>query len=501
MNRKIVLTIMGLVFLNITGSHAQSFVEEALILSRIKPGGTARIQAMGGVQASLGGDISSAYYNPAGLGMFNRSEFSLTPGYAITKNSSSYFGNNGSDARTNLMVPNIGLALHSGKDGRKGVWGGTFGINFNRINDFNETFSYAGTNPDNSIIDYFINEANGTNNSQFSTSGSNYNSPTGLGYFNFLIGPQDILNPPGPDDQYFTDVTGVPTQKEVVKNAGSQNQWSLSYGVNFNDKIFVGGGIGITNLTYRSEKTYSEAFSGTSQPMSVMELKEALTIDATGINATAGIIYRPINQFQFGFSAATPTSYEVSDNYSATLTSSWNAFEYQPGKILNEESASTDNLSSTYSLITPWRMSLGLTYFFGKHGFLSTDVEWQNYNKAKYEGEDDYTIDNAEIKNRYKSTFNIRAGGEYRIHNYRLRAGYSLMPDPFQTKQNGIDRMISSITTGAGYRTTNFYVDLAVVFSSGDTSYRPYQLNYALDPLVTLTKKSTTLLITVGIPF
>ena len=129
------------------------------------------------------------------------------------------------------------MAFHSAKDGSKGIWGGTFAINFNRINDFNETFSYSGTNENNSIIDYFLYNANGTDISQFSSNGFNYNTPTGLGYFNYLIGPQNILNPPGPNNQYFTDVTGKPIQKEVVKSSGSQNQTSLSYGVNIADKF------------------------------------------------------------------------------------------------------------------------------------------------------------------------------------------------------------------------------------------------------------------------
>ena len=71
--RKVVPTIAGFVLLVMSECMAQSYVEEALLISRIRSGGTARIQAMGGVQNALGGDISSAFYNPAGLGMYNRS--------------------------------------------------------------------------------------------------------------------------------------------------------------------------------------------------------------------------------------------------------------------------------------------------------------------------------------------------------------------------------------------------------------------------------------------
>jgi len=61
--------------------QAQNFTETALLFSRVKPAGSARIMGMGGVQTSLGGDYSSALSNPAGLGMFNRSEFTISPGF------------------------------------------------------------------------------------------------------------------------------------------------------------------------------------------------------------------------------------------------------------------------------------------------------------------------------------------------------------------------------------------------------------------------------------
>ena len=268
-----------------------------------------------------------------------------------------------------------------------------------------------------------------------------------------------------------------------------------------NDKVFVGAGLGIATLSYKSEKTYTEAFNDAGQPMRQMQLNESLSLDGTGINATAGVIFRPMSAMQLGFSVATPTAYEIDDSYNATMTSSWNNFAYQPGDTLNDVNASTDNVVSTYSLATPWRLSLGMAYFFQKQGLISADVEWLNYGTSKYSGDGDYSADNSKIKGLYKSTFNLRVGGEYRLSNYRFRAGYNLMPDPFQTAENGISRTISSYSVGAGYRREKFYVDLAVVLTSGDTSYRPYQLFYPLDPLVKQSRKATTVMITIGFPF
>ncbi|HXO78052.1 MAG TPA: hypothetical protein VN824_22510, partial [Puia sp.] len=52
--------------------------EDALRASWTTPSGTARQQAIGGAMGSLGGDLSSGFINPAGLGLYKTSEFVLT---------------------------------------------------------------------------------------------------------------------------------------------------------------------------------------------------------------------------------------------------------------------------------------------------------------------------------------------------------------------------------------------------------------------------------------
>jgi hypothetical protein len=509
MKVKIVFAIAGFVLLsaNVAIAQVPSYAAEALQFSRIQAGGTARVQGMGGVQNSLGGDMSSASYNPAGLGMYNRSDFSITPGYYNAGASTSYLGNGSSDNQGTFIVPNIGIAFHTGKDGSKGLWGGTFAISYNRTNDFNNSFSYKGTNPDNSIVDYFINDANGTGTSQFnSRTGFNYNTPTGLAYNNYLIGPLTVLNPNGDSTKYFTDVSGIPNQTETVRNSGSQRQVSISYGVNFKDKVFLGGGIGLASFRYKTETTYIESFTDANQPMSNMQLDETLSLSGSGINLTLGAIVRPIDQLQVGLSLATPTSYLITDNYSAKMSTTWKGFNYSPGVILNNEHYATDLVTSNYNLSTPWRFSGGATFFIQKRGFISADVEWLNYSTSKYSStmygsSGSYDGDNKDIKGLYKSTLNIRVGGEYRLNNYRFRGGYNIMPDPYQTQQNGVDRTFSSFSLGLGYRTTNVYVDMAVVLGQGNNSYRPYKVNTATSPLVTLNNSATSILFTIGFPF
>ncbi|MCU0367558.1 MAG: outer membrane protein transport protein [Cyclobacteriaceae bacterium] len=500
-------------------SLAQSTTETALLFSRTKPGGSARIQGMGGVQTSLGGDYSSAFSNPAGLGMFNRSEVSITPAFSITKNTSDYLNNSNTESASSFSVPGFGIIFQSDKDSRGGFLSGSFGISFNRTNNFKQKFSYIGRNDKNSIVDYFIQDANGLFPSDLKPGGDYFNTPTGLAYNNYLIEDSTFLNPNASEQDYLSVIGVFPTnpndvrlvtQQELVTFEGAQNQWSFSYGANISDKVFLGAGLGLATIRFTSTKTYQESdyffvLDPTFNPVDNMVLTEELRINGSGINGTFGMIVRPIDMVQIGISYATPTSYKLTDSYRATMNTKWNNFDYfGDNNPLNNVSEETDELISEYDLKTPGHLNFGATVFFQKSGFISADVEMVNYGGARYSSNIsgiNFDSDNERIDELYKNTFNYRIGGEYRLNNVRLRAGYNYMSEPFTSEQNGISRKITSYTTGIGYRTQKFFADFALVFSQGENSYRPYRINSPDSPLVLLNTKSTLGMLTIGFPF
>jgi hypothetical protein len=478
---------------------AQSFTETALMFSRVKPAGSARIMSMGGVQTSLGGDYSSALSNPAGLGMFNRSEFTISPGFYGANVNSEYLGNKSSDSKTNLHIPGFSLVFQTEQDGRKGFLSGTFAVSYNRLNNFNENFSYGGDNPNNSIIDYFIEQAFGFPDTEFNTNGALNNTITWLGFQNYLI-EED----PDFPEEYYSAIGGFPNQSETIQYRGHQGQWNLSYGANLSDKIFLGAGVGLTTLRFSSVKTFNESFEG--EPLNTIQLQEELTIRGSGINATLGIIGRPLDIIQVGVSYTTPTAYSITDVYSAFMATDWNNYDYYEdgSEFLNSVSEQTDEFISEYLLRTPGKLSAGATVFLGKSGFISADVDLINYSGAHYSSGISgisFDSDNENIKDAYQTTTNVRLGGEFRLDKLRFRAGGSYMPDPNKTEQNNSSRAITSVSGGIGYRTQKFYVDFALVFSQGANTYRPYRVNMASSPLVTMDNKTTFGMVTVGFPF
>lgn len=510
--------LSGIVMFLSLGVQAQSTVETALLFSRTRPGGSARIQGMGGTQVSLGADFSSIYANPAGLGMYNRSEFTISPAMNFFNAGSDYLGNSTSASKSTFFLPGLSIAFNSPKNNNNFL-SGTFGVSFNRLNDFNKTFSYEGDNSKNSIIDYFLEDATGYEPSTFQPNGDNFNSPTGLAYNNYLIEDSTFYDPNAPNTEYLSVMGTYPnnpndirrqTQHEDIKTSGAQNQWSFSYGGNFSDKVFIGAGFGIASIRYSASKTYRETnysfdLDPSFKPLNAMQLDEELRISGTGFNGTLGVIVRPVDLVQVGISYNTPTVYMLTDTYSASMETYWNNFDYfGDGKLLKDVSEQTDDVVSDYKLRVPGRLNFGATFFFQKHGFISGDVELVNYDAAKYTSTTSglsYDTENSSIKNLYNNVVNYRAGGEYRFGKFRARAGYSFMPDPFKTVQNGVNRKITSFTGGVGYKSTSFFVDLAVIFTSGNASYRPYRVNSPDSPLVTTLNKTTTAMLTVGFTF
>ena len=500
---RIYLTAIAL--LSFAAASAQDYTESALLFMRTKPAGSARIQALGGSQTALGGDFSSALSNPAGLGMFNRSEFTFSLGFADHQSAANYLGTHTDDNRSVFNVPAISYVWNMPKQ-EDSFYGGSIGITFSRVNDFNRSTLYSGNNTNNSIIDYFIDQANGETTDQFFESQyPNYNTPTALAYFNYLIGPTSILNPPGPEDQYFTDAA-YPVQTEEILVKGAANQWSISYGGNLQDKFFFGGGIGITSLRYESRKTFSENFA--SDTLQALQLEETLTMRGTGFNATFGAIVRPVNFLQIGLSYTTPTFYSLSETYEAAMWSRWNNFDYYGDgeTILGDNSDTpeeTELFVDDYNFTAPMRLRGGVA-FISEYGFLTADVEMVNPARAKYRSKDgqlSFVSDNESIQTVYEPVINYRVGAEFRKDIFRLRAGYGVQGNTF-AENLGADNTITSISGGLGFRLRTFYVDLAIVHSKAKAyQYQPYAFSDGSGPVVDVRDKSLNGLITVGFTF
>lgn len=517
--KHLILTVILLTFALAT--RAQDFIDNALLFSRTGVGGSARVQGIGGTQVSLGGDYSSAYANPAGLGMFNRSEFTFTPGMRFANSSSDYFGTSTKDSKNNFFIPGASLVLYTPSQKEEGFLGGSFAVTLNRINDFNQNYSFSGVNENSSIVHSFLDDANGVYfdneiyDPEYLGYGDGFYTLTGLAFNNYLIDTlrDDLggLYYDSPITVYWDENGEIASvrQTEISERKGAQNQWSIAYGANFSDKFFVGASIGITSLNYKLRQIYretdfiysSEAVPLNWPPLNSLEIEENYNIEGTGVNFNLGFIMRPSDNIQLGASFSTPTIYALTDSYQASMTTLWNNFDYYgDGTLtLRERNQMFDEpVVSEYSFRTPLKFSGGFTYI-RKSGFISADIEFLNYRNARYKSDDiDFSTDNDFIKSEYKSVVNYRLGGEYRLNEWRFRGGAGFMSDPYQRGE--FSQQQSNFSAGVGYRKKTFYVDLALVYSTVKGSRIPYFATQ-FSPHAEQKFTSTTAMVTVGFPF
>ena len=489
-------------------SEAQYF-EDALRFGSFNRnlGGTARMQAIGGAQTALGGDISSATVNPAGLGFFNKSVFVVSPSIDFINANTEFgiFGIDGYQAqgseeafRNNFNFANIGTVINFGK-GRytdDKFKGGSLAISISRNNSFHLLRDYQGENGSNSIIDNIIQDAGNEVVVNLSELGF-------AAFDQFLISPID--------GGYGAFVGGFPVQRESIEERGSHYQFNVAWGGNYDDRLYFGGGMGVQILNYRQERVYEEfdfLLNSTDQDsLNAIRVDDQISVRGRGVNFNLGLIYRPVQFLTVGASYTSPTFLSLDEESFLDLAADWDAgstfTETVDGIEETFDLASIDPYQSNlfvnqYRLRTPQRVNLGAALFVGKNGFLSGDLEFVNYATSNINSTDFSTSeDNDLIDQALTSVMNIRVGGEYRIENFRLRAGYAIFPDP--VKNSAFDDL-TSVSFGFGYRTFDYFLDFAVVSSSRQEQAVPYFID-GDQPVATSDITNTTVSVTFGLNF
>lgn len=489
-------------------SNAQYF-EDAYRFSRSNHGlgSSARMQAIGGAQIALGGDISSAVSNPAGLGFFNKGVFVFTPSmdfldidtkYGIFRDGNAEFQGSNDTFRNNFNFANIGAVINftKGRFTDDKFKGGSLAISLNRSNTFHMTRQYEGDNRFNSIVNSIVSDAGTLDVNQLNELGF-------AAFDQFLITPVT--------GGYDAFVGGTPIQRGSIKERGSHYQMNIAWGGNFDDKFYFGGGMGLQFLNYKQERTYDEVdflqVNTDLDSLNAILIDEQIDVRGRGINFNVGAIFRPVEFLTVGMSYTSPSFMSLDEESFIDLEADWDAgtsfTETVDGETVTYDLANIDPYQSdlfvnNYKLRTPSKVGVGIAAFIGKSGFITGDIEYIDYRRAKLNSDDFSTAnDNDDINNTLENIINVRVGGEYRFDNFRLRAGYAFLPDPIKD-YNLQDR--TDITFGFGYRTFDYFIDFAVVSSKTQLESTPYfsELN---QPFSRSDIRRTTVSVSFGLNF
>ena len=435
-------------------------------MSRTHPFGTSRAMALGGAFASLGGDMTAMFVNPAGMGMYRSNEITLTPMMSFTHSETAgtlpYKGDN----KNRFSMADVGIALNVYQSPSKPLTSLTVGFGLNRVADFNKRYSFSSESrydpnrPDRlmpTIADVFGQQLgqNGifpTSDGSLGYNGVNpYFWPAVLGYNAYMINPytDGEGNPLWVPDCIGSNAS-VLHSNDVV-SSGSINEFAFSVGANFGNIVYVGATLGFQSVHREQSIYYQEEygyFDAAGNPTAAVNssgeyirsqldyagLYQKTVLDGSGVNFKIGVIVRPTPSLRLGVAFHTPTFYSLDRTYEGDVESSLYNNETKETKvnadwtpILNDEGG------NSWDFVSPSRLMFGASYTFGTFALVTVDYErdWYNGIRVKnvpqynYFSEEDYK---AEFKHNFQGTNSIRAGVEVKplpILALRVGGGYT----------------------------------------------------------------------------
>ena len=483
--KKIIL--VAIIVIATQTTYAQ-YLADALRFSQFQNSSTARFDGLGGYKSAIGGDLSSLYGNPAGLGMFSKSEFNFTPGFKLRNNDVKFLNGNSTGTNSNVDLNNIGVVFHSKtfkrNDLDKGVISLNLGIGYQKRNAFKNDFLFDGTTSSNGLGDFFAENATSENVAQ-----NNLGNVNGAAYDSFLI--DEAANNP---TLYFPITSKNAKQAQTVNRAGGSTSVDFSLGLNIGNKVFVGGGVGLASFRYTSFEQTNERgqfrFNNKDTNYDV-DYNRNFDTEGSGLNAKLGLIIKPVNEFRIGLSFESPTYFNVTDNYSEELINNIDVIE------------GTDSYPFDYQLRTPSKLNGGLAYFFADKGFISADIGFVNYSSINFSSDDAPTDlrTNRNSRQNFQNVANYSVGGEFRLQpNVMLRLGYQVQGNPYKNLSNS-DFEVKSISGGFGYRFGSYHLDMSLVNSNDRLLYSNYTLANGSEPLATINTKRNSVNLTFGVRF
>jgi hypothetical protein len=446
------------------------------------PSGTARFISMGGAFGALGGDLSVAGTNPAGIGVYRKNEISFSPQLSFWKVNTSTGTAPANEAnRVNFNFGNAGIVFST--EPKTPNWKNVnFGISYNRLNSYHQDITIKNEVPDTkSLLQFFNNQANGTT---IDNLGSNFGFGSYLAYYTFLL---DSLS--GFSDQYVNRAdTGVfytgntVDQTFISERIGRLGETNISFGSNYNDQLYLGAAIGIQGAFYRQNSITKERMLNTQiTDLDEYTYSDNLETNGSGANLKLGAIYR-YKFLRIGAAFHTPTSFAMTDNYDTKIES------------LFDDGARYDLASErgvfNYRVVTPSKTIVSLAFVISDKAIITTEYERANYASAKLkrdrniEDSYDFSAENEAISKLFATSNIFKAGAEVRLNQISLRGGFNYATTPYQTKAVKNESTRITYSGGIGYREERYSIDLGYNFITWKEDFYPYDPQLA--PLTTV---------------
>ncbi len=423
-----------------------------------------RVNAMGGAFASLGGDITNCFQNPAGLAAYKTGVFDITITGLSNKTATMFLGNKQESSRFALPADAVAMVFQTGTS--ENDWSPTYvGIGFGVLQKFNKTTEVTSSDNQASLLDVFVNQLNAY---QVPTSDitSSFPFSAGLAWETYLIN-----DPVGNVYTRLSNTSDI-TRTDKVEESGQLREWNLSVAKNYKNQFYFGAALAFRRLKYEKITSYTEQFTSA---QSAVSFNYNSTLNNTGTGSTGysglqlklGFQYAPSPYFRVGAYYHSGVNQAILDAYEADMNSQIGSSFYEYASDLNEY---------TYGLKLPSVVGVGASFIAGNLGVISCDYETTDLSKMKMESLQDvytFSLENAAIRENYKAVQTIRSGVELRVADiYRIRGGVQAVSSPLAASSDW--RLKYSI--GGGYKKDDVFYNISFSYMLDQLSY------YMFDP-------------------
>ncbi len=478
--------------------HAQAVYSQdsydAQTMANSDLNGTARFISMGGALGALGGDISVMSTNPAGTGMYRKSDAAISFSGVFAGEGAR--GHDGS--RMSLDQGGVLIAFDMDAPTSKGLQFVNFGVNYQKKRNFlgnhhinvqNLGGIYGQTNQIADLCSYAWDDTYTSGYNCYGTladmSACIFNSPNrrdGILYESYydkdgnFLG-DDLFDPDSPD--YLTkaneekvaqiDYQGIGAESAYYERAtyGANVQADLNLSFNVSDQFFIGASVGVYDIDYSRESFYQEH----DVDGYVYDFSNWYKTTGDGFDVKLGFICRPMEDspFRIGAYVHTPTWYRMTDSNGSTL--------YMDDNFI----ADRYNSEFEYKYRTPWKFGFSLGHTIGNKVALGAEYEFQDLGSAHYSEKDGhsslyYKNMNQITKKTLRGQHTLKLGAEFKpVEAFSIRLGYNFVSSPFKNdafRTIGYDsaytetdyinwKAINRFAVGLGYRYKSGYMDLA----------------------------------------
>lgn len=461
--KKYILLLITIITVNII--QAQE-IRDALRYSQENLNGTARFRAMSGAFGALGGDLSSINVNPAGSAIFANNQLGFTLNNTSIKNNSNFFDNTTSIKDSSFDLNQAGGVFVFKNQKKMNNWKKfSIAINFENTNVLNNSIYSAGTNPSNSIANYFVSYANGVPLNVLED--SNYDElghgeqQAFLGYQGYIINP---LNDNPTNTNYTSNVPagGNYYQENTITAKGYNGKLSFNAATSFKDKLYIGVNLNSHFVDFRQSSRFYEDNEAPLTPdytVSRVQFDNDLYTYGTGFSFQLGAIAKLSKELRLGIAFESPTWLRLNDEFTQKLIGvSANTSEELAPDVVNPN---ITNYYEPYKLQTPSKWTGSMAYVFVKKGLISVDYAIKDYSSIQFKPNSDpyYRTLNNKMNGLLNSASELRLGAEYKIEAWSLRGGYRLEQSPYKNKTTIGD--LTGYSGGIGYNFGGTKLDLS----------------------------------------